>query len=94
MSGQVWEAHIRANEAKAEAMAVMIKSNRSKERVEDSNNQLRDLIKDIRDLLSSERFTNSSAVQRVSESAPVLLTLCAASLSSVLFVQTRRPTQT
>lgn len=51
---QVWEANNRANEAKANAMDVLIKSNRSKERVEQSNEQLRGLIKDIRDLLSSE----------------------------------------
>lgn len=52
--GQVWDANIRANEAKAKAMEVMIKANHSKERVEESNNQLRNLFKEIRDLLSSE----------------------------------------
>lgn len=51
---KVWEAKKRANEAKANAMEVLIKSNRSKERVEQSNEQLRDLIKEIRDLLTSE----------------------------------------
>lgn len=51
---EVWEAKKRANEAKANAMEVLIKSNRSKERVEQSNEQLRDLIKEIRDLLTSE----------------------------------------
>lgn len=51
---QVWEANNRANEAKANAMEVLIKSNRSKERVEQSNEQLRNLIKEIRDLLTSE----------------------------------------
>lgn len=50
---QVWEANNRANEAKANAMEVLIKSNRSKERVEQSNEQLRNLIKEIRDLLTS-----------------------------------------
>lgn len=50
----MWEANNRANEAKANALEVLIKSNRSKERVEQSNDQLRSLIKDIRDLLNSE----------------------------------------
>lgn len=54
---QVWEANIRANEAKANAMEVLIKSNRSKERVEQSNEQLRNLIKEIRDLLMSKFVT-------------------------------------
>lgn len=49
----MWEANTRANEAKVNAMEVLIKSNRSKERVEQSNEQLRNLIKEIRDLLSS-----------------------------------------
>lgn len=52
---QVWEANNRANEAKANALEVLIKSNRSKERVEQSNDQLRSLIKDIRDLLNSKK---------------------------------------
>lgn len=58
--GQVWEANTRANEAKVNAMEVLIKSNKSKERVEQSNEQLRNLIKEIRDLLSSTflRFLN------------------------------------
>lgn len=49
----MWEANTRANEAKVNAMEVLIKSNKSKERVEQSNEQLRNLIKEIRDLLSS-----------------------------------------
>lgn len=52
--GQVWEAGNRANEAKANAMEVLIKSNRSKEQVEQNNEQLRNFIKEIRDLLTSE----------------------------------------
>lgn len=51
----MWEANNRANEAKANALEVLIKSNRSKERVEQSNDQLRSLIKDIRDLLNSKK---------------------------------------
>jgi len=50
----VWEANVRANEAKANAMEVLTKSNHSKERVEQSNDQLRNLIKEIRELLTSE----------------------------------------
>lgn len=42
-------------------MDVLISSNRSKERVEQSNKKLRDLIKEIRDLLTSKFITNSSA---------------------------------
>lgn len=54
----MWEANNRANAAKVNAMEVLIKSNRSKERVEQSNDQLRNLIKEIRDLLTSEYTTN------------------------------------
>lgn len=52
--GKVWETKKHTNEAKANAMEVLVKSNRSKERVEQSNEQLRNLIKEIRDLLTSE----------------------------------------
>ncbi|KAM9846074.1 laminin subunit beta-1b [Aulostomus maculatus] len=55
LSRMVWDATTRANEAKANAMEVLAKSNRSKERVEQSNEQLRNLIKDIRDLLTNDK---------------------------------------
>ncbi|XP_078098903.1 laminin subunit beta-1b [Sander vitreus] len=55
LSRMVWEANNRANEAKVNALEVLIKSNRSKERVEQSNEQLRNLIKEIRDLLTNEK---------------------------------------
>lgn len=55
LSRMVWEAKIRADEAKINALEVLKKSNESKERVEQSNNQLRELIKDIRDLLTNEK---------------------------------------
>lgn len=58
---EVWEAKKRANQAKANAMEVLVKSNRSKERVEQSNEQLRNLIKDVRDLLTSEIKLNITA---------------------------------
>lgn len=61
LCGQVWEANNRANEAKVNAMEVLIKSNQSKERVEQSNDQLRNLIKEIRDLLTSEYATNTDS---------------------------------
>lgn len=57
---QVWEANNRAREAKSNALEVLIKSNRSKERVEQSNDQLRSLIKDIRDLLNSKNITSKA----------------------------------
>ncbi|XP_070784749.1 laminin subunit beta-1b [Enoplosus armatus] len=55
LSRRLWEANTRANEAKVNAMEVLIKSNRSKERVEQSNEQLRNLIKEIRDLLTNDK---------------------------------------
>ncbi|CAG5927348.1 unnamed protein product [Menidia menidia] len=55
LSRMVWEANARANEAKVNAMEVLVKSNRSKERVEQSNDQLRSLIKEIRDLLTNDK---------------------------------------
>uniref|UniRef100_A0A7N6BG52 Laminin, beta 1b n=1 Tax=Anabas testudineus TaxID=64144 RepID=A0A7N6BG52_ANATE len=48
-------ANVRANEVKANALDVLIKSNRSKERVEQSNEKLRNLIQEIRDLLMNEK---------------------------------------
>ncbi|XP_061571279.1 laminin subunit beta-1b isoform X1 [Cololabis saira] len=64
LSRMVWEANIRANEAKANAMQVLIKSNQSKERVEQSNEQFRNLIKDIRDLLNNEK-ADASVIEAV-----------------------------
>lgn len=51
----MWEANNRANEAKVNALEVLKKSNQSKERVEQSNEQLRNLIKEIRDLLTNDK---------------------------------------
>lgn len=61
----MWEANIRANEAKANALEVLIKSNQSKERVEQSNEQLRNLIREIRDLLMSEFLLYTSSLHNV-----------------------------
>ncbi|XP_068573540.1 laminin subunit beta-1-like [Cebidichthys violaceus] len=55
LSRMVWEANNRANKAKVNALEVLVKSNRSKERVEQSNQQLRNLIKEIRDLLTNDK---------------------------------------
>ncbi|XP_072309819.1 laminin subunit beta-1b [Eucyclogobius newberryi] len=55
LSKLVWEAKFRADEAKVNALEVLKKSNESKERVEQSNSQLRELIKEIRDLLTNEK---------------------------------------
>lgn len=63
--GQVWEANSRANDAKMNAMEMLVKSNQSKERVEQSNEQLRNLIKEIRDLLSSESTTNTDTAEQL-----------------------------
>ncbi|XP_047245942.1 laminin subunit beta-1b [Girardinichthys multiradiatus] len=64
LSRMVWEANIRAKEAKAKAMEVLISSNRSKEAVEQNNKQLRDLIKEIRDLLNNEK-ADASVIEAV-----------------------------
>lgn len=61
----MWEANLRANEAKANALEVLIKSNQSKERVEQSNEQLRNLIREIRDLLMSEFLLYTSSLHNV-----------------------------
>ncbi|XP_017267126.3 laminin subunit beta-1b [Kryptolebias marmoratus] len=66
LSRMVWEANTRANEAKAKAMEVMIKSNHSKERVEESNDQLRNLIKEIRDLLSNDK-ADANVIEEVAK---------------------------
>uniref|UniRef100_A0A8C9Y264 Laminin, beta 1b n=1 Tax=Sander lucioperca TaxID=283035 RepID=A0A8C9Y264_SANLU len=65
LSRMVSEPNNRANEAKVNALEVLIKSNRSKERVEQSNEQLRNLIKEIRDLLTSEYTADVSVIEAV-----------------------------
>lgn len=64
LSRMVWEASKRANEAKANALEVLIKSNSSRDRVEQSNEQLRNLIKEIRDLLTNEK-ADASVIEAV-----------------------------
>uniref|UniRef100_A0A668A1R9 Laminin subunit beta 1 n=1 Tax=Myripristis murdjan TaxID=586833 RepID=A0A668A1R9_9TELE len=55
LSRMVGNAKVRADEAKVNAQGVLLKSNQSKERVEQSNEQLRNLIKEIRDLLTNDK---------------------------------------
>ncbi|KAG7218740.1 hypothetical protein INR49_019743 [Caranx melampygus] len=71
LSRMVWEANVRANEAKANAMEVLIKSNQSKERVEQSNEQLRNLIKEIRDLLMNDK-ADVSVIEKVANEVMAL----------------------
>lgn len=63
----MWEAKIRADEAKTNALEVLKKSNQSKERVEQSNDQLRNLIKEIRDLLTSKNNKHDHLVLTATE---------------------------
>uniref|UniRef100_A0A6Q2Z518 Laminin, beta 1b n=1 Tax=Esox lucius TaxID=8010 RepID=A0A6Q2Z518_ESOLU len=65
LSSMVWEAKVQADEAKLGAQEVLLKSNRSWERVERSNDQLRSLIKEIRELLTNDR-TNVDLIEAVS----------------------------
>ncbi|KAM4615458.1 laminin subunit beta-1b [Polymixia lowei] len=64
LSRMVWEAKVRADGAKVNAQEVLLKSNQSKERVEQSNEQLRSLIREIRDLLTNDR-ANVSVIEAV-----------------------------
>lgn len=49
---QVLEAKVKADEAKQSAQDVLMKTNRTKQRVDQSNEELRGLIKQIRDFLT------------------------------------------
>lgn len=73
---KVWEAKKRANEAKANGMEVLVKSNRSRGRVEQSNQQLRSLIKEIRDLLTSEVSGSSQTALLFPQQPSVHLSDC------------------
>lgn len=68
---QVSEAKQRADEAKQNAQEVLLKTNATKEQVDRSNEDLRNLIKQIRDFLMRKNLTlilptsNSSLVKTV-----------------------------
>lgn len=49
---QVSEAKVKADEAKISAQDVLLKTNQTKQRVDQSNEELRTLIKQIRDFLT------------------------------------------
>lgn len=49
---QVSEAKVKADEARQSAQEVLMKTNRTKQRVDESNEELRTLIKQIRDFLT------------------------------------------
>ncbi|XP_029616713.1 laminin subunit beta-1 [Salmo trutta] len=55
LSRMVWEVKVRADETKLNAQEVLLKSNQSRDRVVQSNEQLRSLIKEIRGLLTNDR---------------------------------------
>lgn len=54
LSKMVSEAKVKADEAKLSAQDVLLKTNRTKQRVEQSNQELRGLIKQIRDFLTQD----------------------------------------
>ena len=70
---------MRADQAKLTAQEVLLKSNRSRERVEQTNQQLRQLIKEIRDLLTSEPNRKLSSLRHAHTS-------CLSFLSSTLYI--------
>lgn len=55
---QVSEAKLKADEAKLSAQDVLMKTNRTKQRVDQSNEELRSLIKQIRDFLTRTSLTS------------------------------------
>lgn len=55
---QVSEAKLKADEAKLSAQDVLIKTNRTKQKVHQSNEELRGLIRQIRDFLTRTSLTS------------------------------------
>lgn len=58
---QVLEAKLKADEAKQSAQDVLMKTNRTKHRIDQSNEELRSLIKQIRDFLTRRSLTSCLA---------------------------------
>lgn len=56
------EAKVKADEARQSAQDVLMKTNRTKQRVDESNEELRTLIKQIRDFLTRRSLTSSASV--------------------------------
>lgn len=53
---------MKADEARQSAQDVLMKTNRTKQRVDESNEELRTLIKQIRDFLTRRSLTSSSSL--------------------------------
>lgn len=53
---------MKADEARQSAQDVLMKTNRTKQRVDESNEELRTLIKQIRDFLTRRSLTSSASV--------------------------------
>lgn len=53
---------MKADEARQSAQDVLMKTNRTKQRVDESNEELRTLIKQIRDFLTRRSLTSSPSI--------------------------------
>lgn len=62
------EAKVKADEAKLNAQEVLHKTNKTKQRVDDSNEELRRLIKQIRDFLTRTLVTSKISISMWSAS--------------------------
>lgn len=67
---QVSEAKVKADEARQSAQDVLMKTNRTKQRVDESNEELRTLIKQIRDFLTRRSLTPPLSLSDESRAKP------------------------